>query len=156
MSANEFTVDKIGDSIPTIFDSNPRTVEGSPNSSNATMADFDSLTSYFDSQFGIVLSLDDANVEHAAWAANLVSRSAMDQIIGQRAAIGSYVNRLNFTIDNLLGVSEATSKARSQIQDADFATESARLAKAQVIQQSGAAMLAQANAQPQMILSLIR
>ena len=156
MSANEFTVDKIGDSIPTIFDSNPRTVEGSPNSSNATMADFDSLTSYFDSQFGIVLSLDDANVEHAAWAANLVSRSAMDQIIGQRAAIGSYVNRLNFTIDNLLGVSEATSKARSQIQDADFATESARLVKAQVIQQSGAAMLAQANAQPQMILSLIR
>ena len=49
-----------------------------------------------------------------------------------------------------------TTSARSRIEDADFAAESARLAKAQVLQQTGTAMLAQANAQPQLALSLIR
>ena len=53
-------------------------------------------------------------------------------------------------------VAEQTESARSRIEDADFAAESARLAKAQVLQQSGAAMLAQANASSQLTLSLIR
>ena len=55
-----------------------------------------------------------------------------------------------------MNVAEFATSARSRIEDADFAAESARLAKAQVLQQTGTAMLAQANAQPQMILSLIR
>jgi flagellin len=73
-----------------------------------------------------------------------------------KADYGASQNRLQYTISNLLNVVEFTTAARSRIQDADFAIEAARLAKAQVLQQSGTAMLAQANAQPQMILSLIR
>jgi len=73
-----------------------------------------------------------------------------------KADYGASQNRLQYTISNLLNVVEFTTAARSRIQDADFAVEAARLAKAQVLQQSGTAMLAQANAQPQMILSLIR
>jgi flagellin len=55
-----------------------------------------------------------------------------------------------------MNVSEFTSAARSRIEDADFAAESARLSKAQVLQQSGTAMFSQANASSQMVLSLIK
>jgi len=77
-------------------------------------------------------------------------------VSAMKANYGASQNRLQYTISNLLNVVEFTTAARSRIQDADFAVEAARLAKAQVLQQSGTAMLAQANAQPQMILSLIR
>ena len=81
--------------------------------------------------------------------------SAIDQVSGQRATLGALQNRLEYTISNLMNVAEFTTAARSRIEDADFAIESARLAKAQVLQQAGTAMLAQANAQPQLALSLI-
>ena len=73
-----------------------------------------------------------------------------------RAFYGALQNRLEYTVSNLMNVAEFTTAARSRIEDADFAAESARLAKAQVLQQTGTAMLAQANAQPQLALSLIR
>ena len=82
--------------------------------------------------------------------------NAIDQVSGQRASLGALQNRLEFTVSNLMNVAEFTTSARSRIEDADFAAESARLAKAQVLQQTGTAMLAQANAQPQLALSLIR
>ena len=81
---------------------------------------------------------------------------AIDQVSGQRATLGALQNRLEYTVSNLMNVAEFTTSARSRIEDADFAAESARLAKAQVLQQTGTAMLAQANAQPQLALSLIR
>jgi flagellin len=81
---------------------------------------------------------------------------AIDQVSGQRASLGALQNRLEYTVSNLMNVAEFTTSARSRIEDADFAAESARLAKAQVLQQTGTAMLAQANAQPQLALSLIR
>ena len=65
-------------------------------------------------------------------------------------------NRLEYTVSNLMNVAEFTTAARSRIEDADFAAESARLAKAQVLQQTGTAMLAQANSSSQLVLSLIR
>jgi len=70
--------------------------------------------------------------------------------------LGATQNRLDYTASNLMNVSEFTSAARSRIEDADFAAESARLSKAQVLQQSGTAMLSQANASSQMVLSLIK
>ena len=82
--------------------------------------------------------------------------SAIDQVSGQRASLGALQNRLEYTVSNLMNVAEFTTSARSRIEDADFAAESARLAKAQVLQQTGTAMLAQANAQPQLALLLIR
>jgi flagellin len=75
---------------------------------------------------------------------------------GNRAEYGSLANRLEYTVSNLMNVAEFTTSARSRIEDADFAAESARLAKAQVLQQTGTAMLAQANASSQLAIQLIR
>ena len=70
--------------------------------------------------------------------------------------LGVTENRLHFSISNLVGTGLATEAARSRIQDTDFAVESARLAKSMVLQQSAAAMLSQSNAQPELVLSLIK
>ena len=82
--------------------------------------------------------------------------SAIRTIVGSGASVGALQNRLEYTVSNLMNVSEFTTAARSRIEDADFAAESARLAKAQVLQQTGTAMLAQANSSSQLVLSLIR
>ena len=85
-----------------------------------------------------------------------VITDAIEQVAGDRATYGALQNRLEYTVSNLMNVAEFTTAARSRIEDADFAAESARLAKAQVLQQTGTAMLAQANASSQLALSLIR
>jgi flagellin len=85
-----------------------------------------------------------------------VITDAIDQVAGYKAEWGAGQNRLEYTVSNLMNVVEFTSAARSRIQDADFAVEAAKLAKAQVLQQSGAAMLAQANAAPQLALQLLK
>ena len=82
--------------------------------------------------------------------------NAIETVAGDRAKYGALQNRLEYTVSNLLNVAEYTTAARSRIADADFAAESARLAKAQVLQQSGTAMLAQANASSQLAVTLIR
>ena len=93
-------------------------------------------------------------------AKSLLSVTAIDAAIEgvatYRGELGATANRLEHTVDNLMSRIENTSAARSQIQDADFATESANLAKAQVLQQAGTAMLAQANASGQGVLSLLK
>jgi len=85
-----------------------------------------------------------------------VISAAIDQVAGYKADWGAQQNRLEYTVSNLMNVVEFTSAARSRIQDADFALEAAKLSKAQVLQQSGAAMLAQANAAPQLALQLLK
>ena len=82
--------------------------------------------------------------------------AAIEQVAQNRASYGALQNRLEYTVSNLMNVAEFTTSARSRIEDADFAAESAKLAKAQVLQQTGTAMLAQANAAPQLALQLIR
>ena len=82
--------------------------------------------------------------------------TALDQVASRRAEFGATSNRLAHTISNLSSVSENTESARSQIQDADFAVESARLAKSQLLQTTATAMIAQANASGSMVLQLIR
>ena len=82
--------------------------------------------------------------------------TAIEQVAGNRAGYGALSNRLEYTVSNLMNVAEFTTAARSRIEDADFAAESARLAKAQVLQQTGTAMLAQANASSQLAIQLIR
>ena len=105
------------------------------------------------SQSGGLSALD--LTEDASAALETIT-SAIEQVAGDRAEYGALQNRLEYTVSNLMNVSEFTTAARSRIADADFAAESARLAKAQVLQQSGAAMLAQANASSLLALSLIR
>jgi flagellin len=82
--------------------------------------------------------------------------NAITTMATNRANYGAVSNRLDYTVSNLMNVAEYTASARSRIEDADFAAESARLAKAQVLQQTGTAMLAQANASQQLVLSLFR
>jgi flagellin len=90
-------------------------------------------------------------------AASLTKISdAIEQVAGDRAGYGALSNRLEYTVSNLMNVAEFTTQARSRIEDADFAAESARLSKAQVLQQTGTAMLAQANAASQLAIQLIR
>ena len=101
-------------------------------------------------------SIDSIDLVHNASQALSTITAAIEKVSGQRATLGALQNRLEYTVSNLMNVAEFTTSARSRIEDADFAAESARLAKAQVLQQTGTAMLAQANAQPQLALSLIR
>ena len=81
---------------------------------------------------------------------------AIETIGSARGDLGAVNNRLDFTISNLSSVSENASAARSRIVDADFAKETANLSRAQVLQQASQAMLAQANARPQQVLSLLQ
>lgn len=80
---------------------------------------------------------------------------ALEQISAQRASLGAIQNRLESTINNLTTNSENLSASRSRILDADFASETANLSRNQIIQQAGVSILAQANQQPQIALSLL-
>jgi flagellin len=82
--------------------------------------------------------------------------SALTAVNSARATIGSINSRFDSVIANLRSTTENLSASRSRIQDTDFAQETARLTRAQVLQQAGVAMLAQANAAPQQVLSLLR
>jgi flagellin len=81
---------------------------------------------------------------------------ALDYVSTQRAALGAQQNRLEYAISSIRATVENLSAARSRIQDADFAAETAALTRAQILQQAGVAMLAQANAVPNTVLALLR
>ena len=80
----------------------------------------------------------------------------MSQVTSIRADLGAVQNRFASTISNLQTTSENLSASRSRILDADFAQETANMTRAQILQQAGTAILAQANAIPQNVLSLLR
>jgi flagellin len=82
--------------------------------------------------------------------------SAISFIGTQRSTMGAVQNRLGMAISNLASSSENMTAARSRIQDADFATESANLTRGQILQQAGTAMLAQANSLPNGVMALLR
>ena len=82
--------------------------------------------------------------------------AALQTVSSSRASLGAVQNRFSSTISNLQTTSENLSAARSRITDADFAQETANLSRAQVLQQAGTAMVAQANQLPQQVLTLLR
>ena len=82
--------------------------------------------------------------------------SALTTVNGLRGTLGAIQNRFESTIVNLQTVSENLAASRGRIQDADFAAETANLTKAQILQQAGVSVLSQANAQPQLALSLLQ
>ena len=92
----------------------------------------------------------------SANAALDVIDQALSFLSSTRADLGAVQNRFESTIANLQSVSENVSAAKARIMDADFAAETANLTKAQVMQQAGVAMLAQANMLPQTVLSLLQ
>lgn len=82
--------------------------------------------------------------------------TALDYIDSKRAILGSQMNRLSYIVSNLGSQSVNTQNARSAIMDTDFASETAKLTKGQIMQQAATAMLAQANQMPNVILSLLK
>jgi flagellin len=82
--------------------------------------------------------------------------TALDTITTNRATYGAAISRLGMTIQNLSITGEAQSAARGRIVDADFAAETANLSRAQILQQAGSAMVAQANQLPNQVMSLLR
>lgn len=82
--------------------------------------------------------------------------TAITQVTTVRGDIGSYINQMEFRINNYANISANTEASRSTIADTDFAAESANLAKFQILQQAGTAMLAQANASQQSVLALLQ
>lgn len=102
-----------------------------------------------------ISDLDISTVEGAEAALQAVD-NALDTVNAERANLGAIQNRLDSTISSLAINSENLSAARSRILDADFAAETAELSRTQVLQQAGISILAQANAQPQLVLSLLQ
>jgi flagellin len=82
--------------------------------------------------------------------------TALDSITTNRATYGAAISRFEFAISNLQITGENQAAARGRIMDADFATETANLSRAQILQQAGTAMVAQANQLPQSVLALLR
>ena len=82
--------------------------------------------------------------------------AGIDAINSQRATFGALQNRFENVIANLMVASENQSAARSRIMDADYAAETANLSRAQILQQAGNAMVAQANQLPQQVLALLQ
>jgi flagellin len=98
----------------------------------------------------------DISSQQGANNAIKVADSALQFVNNARARLGAVQNRVESTISNLSATHENLSAARSRIQDADFAAETAELTRSQVLQQAGMAMMAQANALPNQVLSLLR
>jgi flagellin len=102
--------------------------------------------------------LTTANVLSVAGANDTILRidSALTSVSALRSTLGAIQNRFDSTINSLQAVSENLSASRSRILDTDFAAETAALTRAQILQQAGTAMVAQANSVPQNVLSLLR
>jgi flagellin len=102
-----------------------------------------------------VSTVDVSSVAGANLAVDIID-GALAKVNSIRADLGAVQNRFSSTIANLTTTSENITAARSRIQDADFAAETANLTRAQILQQAGVAMLAQANALPNQVLTLLR
>ena len=104
------------------------------------------------------LGLDGVNMmshDRAARSITIID-NAIDKVSTQRAKLGAYQNRLEYTANNLTTASENLTSAESRIRDADMAKEMMEFTKLNIMLQAGNSMLAQANQQPQNVLSLIR
>jgi flagellin len=102
--------------------------------------------------------LSDINVSTVAAAEKAITAvdNAIKTVSSQAAQLGAVQNRFESTISNLSVTQENLSAANSRIKDADFAAETAELSRSQVLQQAGTSILAQANARPQQVLSLLQ
>jgi flagellin len=82
--------------------------------------------------------------------------AALSTVINLAAQLGALQTRFSSTVSNLQTGVQNISSARSSIQDADFAAETANMTRAQILQQAGTAILAQANSNPQNVLTLLK
>ena len=104
------------------------------------------------------LSLTTVGITAAASATSALPDldTALTVINTARATLGASINRLTHAVDNLSNVAQNATESRSKIADTDYAQATSDLARQQIIQQAGTAMLAQANQMPSMVLALLR
>lgn len=126
--------------------------------SNFTLGGADLAFGGLSSASAALAQLSATNISTVAGANAAISvlDGALSQVSSIRAGLGAIQNRFSSTISNLSTTSENLSAARSRIQDADFAAETAALTRGQILQQAGVAILSQANSLPQNVLSLLR
>jgi len=98
----------------------------------------------------------DISTRDSALLSMTVVDAALETLAANRAGLGAVANRLESTISNLMNISENTAESMSRVMDADFAAESTRLARAQILQEASVAMLAQANSAAQTVLKLLQ
>jgi flagellin len=123
--------------------------------STASAATIDGTTTVNSATLDAVSGLDISTAIGAQKALKILD-DATSFVDSSRAALGAVQNRLQSTINNLNSSIENLSASRSRVRDTDFAAETANLTKNQVLQQAGLAILAQANAAPQSVLSLLQ
>ena len=126
----------------------------------------DTITITIDAMDAVTLGVDGGSgaaagvIDLTSSSAAITSITAIDDAITtvntQRAELGSYSNRLDYTVSNLTNIASNLEAGRGRIEDADFAAESSSLAKSQILQQAATAMLAQANASKQGVLQLLK
>lgn len=102
--------------------------------------------------------INDTSITSLTSANTAIGRldSAIKNVNNERATMGSVINRLTYATDNLSSISMLATESRSRVLDTDYAKATTELAKTQIIQQAATAMLAQANQQPQSVLSLLQ
>ena len=107
---------------------------------------------------GALSAIASSSVASAASAATAVSSldTAIAALAANRSVIGAAVNRLTHAADNATNISQSVSASRSRVTDTDYAAATSELARTQIIQQAATAILAQANQQPQTVLSLLK
>ena len=120
----------------------------------------DTLAVSIDSLSGAALTVEDADLDFdsAANASAAIGKidTALSTIYSDRATLGAIQAQMESTVRNLANVAENTAAATGRIMDTDYAAETANLTKAQILQQAATSILAQANAQPQSVLTLLQ
>ena len=112
----------------------------SDNAANASAMGVIALTTYASSASSAIAEID----------------VALGYVASQRATLGAHQAQLESTVRNLANVAENTAAAAGRVMDTDYASETANLTKAQILQQAATSVLAQANAQPQAVLALLQ
>lgn len=162
-NASYSTIDDFVSAVNTALGGNASASLGDDNvltitsSETVTIAGTDAATAFSATEFAAAGSLATVNVSTDTAANDAIQRidSALTSVSDLRSTFGAIQNRFESTIANLSTTVESLSASRSRIQDADFASETANLTRAQILQQAGTAILAQANALPQNVLSLL-
>jgi flagellin len=105
---------------------------------------------------GLAVNTESLTTFTASQSAITTIDASIEMVNSARSTMGATMNQLSYSADNMVNISTNIAASRSTIMDTEYATASATLSKAQIIQQAATAMLAQANQQPQSVLSLIK
>ena len=126
------------------------------NATNAAVASTSGLIQDVNSAAATITAGTTASALTKGTSAVTAIDTAITNVNSQRATFGAAMNQLTYAVDNLSNVKVNSEAARSRILDTDYARETSELARTQIIQQAGTAMLAQANQLPQTVLSLLQ